>query len=141
MKLSHVPLRLATGAFILNAGLGKRGLPAEAAAGLQGMAANATPKVKQLEPQTFGRTLANTEIALGGALLTPFVPATLAGAGLTAFSGGLLAMYLRTPGMREPGTIKPTQEGTSIAKDVWLLGAGLSLLLDGLAERRRRKSA
>ena len=32
MRLSHVPLRLATGAFILNAGLDKRGLDRDSAA-------------------------------------------------------------------------------------------------------------
>jgi hypothetical protein len=37
---------------------------------------------------------------------------------------------MQTPGMREEGSIKPTQAGTALAKDVWLVGAGLSLLLD-----------
>jgi len=50
------------------------------------------------------------------------VPGKVAGAGLTAFAAGLLGLYLRTPGMR------PTQQGTAIAKDVWLLGIGLGLL-------------
>ena len=35
MRLSHLPLRLTTGAFILNSGLSKRGLPDEAAAGIE----------------------------------------------------------------------------------------------------------
>lgn len=132
MKLSHVPLRLATGAFILNSGLSKRGLPSEAAEGLQGMAANAVPQVKSVEPKLFGQALSTGEIALGAALLTPFVPARLAGAALTAFSAGLLQMYLKTPGMTEEGSsFRPSQQGTAIAKDVWMLGTGLSLLIDG----------
>src|SRR5690606_15704823 len=101
MKLSHIPLRLATGAFILNSGLSKRNLPPEAAGTLQGMAANAVPRAKEMEPQVFGRTLSTGEIALGAALLTPFVPSALAGAALTAFGGGLVQMYLNTPGMTE----------------------------------------
>ena len=70
------------------------------------------------------------EVILGAALLTPVVPAALAGAGLTAFSAGLLGLYLKVPGMRQQGTLKPTQEGQAIAKDSWLLGIGLALLLD-----------
>ncbi|WP_432394571.1 hypothetical protein ACRQ5B_13255 [Pseudarthrobacter sp. L19] len=43
MRLSHLPLRLTTGAFILNSGWGKRNLDAESAAGVQAMAARALP--------------------------------------------------------------------------------------------------
>lgn len=137
MKLSHIPLRLATGAFILNSGLSKRNLPPEAAGALQGMAANAVPQAKEMEPQAFGRTLSTGEIALGAALLTPFVPSALAGAALTAFGGGLVRMYLNTPGMTEEGSqIKPSQDGTAVAKDVWLVGAGLALLIDGLTSKK-----
>jgi hypothetical protein len=32
--------------------------------------------------------------------------------------------------MRQPGSLKPTPDGIGLAKDVWLLGAGLTLLLD-----------
>jgi hypothetical protein len=139
MKLSHVPLRLATGAFILNSGLGKRNVPTEAAEGMQGMAANAYPQLGEMEPQTFAKTLSASEIGLGAALLAPFVPSAVAGAALTGFGGSLLKMYLNTPGMTEPGSVKPTQDGTAIAKDVWLVGAGLTLLLDGLFGARKRK--
>ena len=37
------------------------------------------------------------------------VPSAVAGAGLAAFSGGLLGLYARTPGMRKEGTPIPTQ--------------------------------
>jgi hypothetical protein len=66
------------------------------------------------------------------------VPAALAGAGLLAFSAGLVGLYLRTPGMREAGSLRPTQQGIALAKDVWLTGIGASLLTDGLAERSSR---
>jgi hypothetical protein len=64
------------------------------------------------------------------------VPGLLAGAGLTAFSAGLLGLYLRTPGMREEGSLRPTQQGLPIAKDVWMLGSGLSLVVDSLTDRK-----
>jgi hypothetical protein len=131
MKLSHLPLRLATGAFILNSGLGKRGLQGEAAEGLHGMASVTLPgPLREMDATEFAQLLSRAEIALGVALLAPFVPSRLAGAALTAFGGGLLSLYLQTPGMRQEGSIRPTQAGTALAKDVWLVGAGLSLLLD-----------
>lgn len=138
MKLTHVPLRVTIGAFILNSGLGKRTLEGEAAAGVHGMAVGAIPQLGQLDPARFARLLSRGEIALGAALLAPFVPSLLAGLGLTAFGAGLVQLYLKTPGMREPGTLKPTPQGIGIAKDVWLVGAGLTLMLDDLTHRRRR---
>ena len=131
MKLSHVPLRLATGAFILNSGLGKRGLQGEAAEGLHGMASVTLPgPLREMDATEFAQLLSRAEIALGVALLAPFVPSRLAGAALTAFGGGLLSLYMQTSGMRQEGSFRPTQAGTALAKDVWLVGAGLTLLLD-----------
>lgn len=135
MQLSHLPLRLSTGAFILNSGLGKQDLDRDTAAYLQGMAANAFPQVKQLDPEKFGKVLAGAETALGAALLLPFIPSRLVGLGLAAFSGGLLAMYFRTPGMTQDDDIRPTQEGTPVAKDIWMLGIALSLIIDGGKKR------
>ena len=79
---------------------------------------------------------AYAEIGIGALLLTPFVPTAVAGAALTGFSGGLLGLYLNTPGMRKPGSLAPTQDGLAIAKDVWLLGIGIGLLTRGLTERK-----
>jgi hypothetical protein len=79
------------------------------------------------------------EITVGALLLTPVVPATVAGLALTTFAGLLARLYLKTPGMREEGSLRPTQQGTPIAKDSWLLAIGTALLLDGLADRRRRR--
>jgi hypothetical protein len=93
----RLPGRLATGAFILNAGVGKLSVDEETAARLHGMAVGTYPFLAQLKPKDFARLLAVSEIALGSALLLPVVPAGLAGAALTAFSGGLLGMYLKTP--------------------------------------------
>ncbi|GAA4434263.1 hypothetical protein GCM10023169_41670 [Georgenia halophila] len=138
IKLSHVPIRAAAGSFILNAGLGKRELPEDSAAGMQSMGANAFPQLKDVSPNDFGKLLSTSEIALGSALLTPFVPSWLVGLGLAGFSGSLLRMYTKTPGLTEEGSkVKPTSEGTPIAKDVFLLGIALTLILDDLVSRKK----
>lgn len=135
MRIRHIPLRLTTGALILDSGLNKRHVTPEAAQAMQGMAGHAFPVVNSMSPQSFGSNLAKAEIGIGAALLAPFVPPAVAGAALTAFGGGLMAMYWNLPGMRQEGSIKPTQEGLSLAKDVWLVGAGLTLMLDGLRRK------
>jgi hypothetical protein len=136
MKLAHLPLRVATGAYILNSGMAKQGLEGQAAEGVHGMASNAIPPLKRIPPEQFAKILSTGEIALGAALLIPFVPSALVGAALAGFSAGLVQLYLKTPGMRQPGSLKPTQEGIGLAKDVWLVGAGLTLLIDGLPKRK-----
>ncbi|MCO1617844.1 MULTISPECIES: hypothetical protein [Micromonospora] len=137
MRLSHAPLRVAIGAYILNSGLGKRGLEGEAAAGMHGMAAGAMPQLRQIPPDRFAVLLSRGEVALGAALLAPFVPSLLAGAALTAFGAGLVQLYLKTPGMREGTSLRPSQAGIGLAKDVWLVGAGLTLVLDSLVRHGR----
>jgi uncharacterized membrane protein YphA (DoxX/SURF4 family) len=132
MRTSRIPLRAMTGAFILNSGLTKWRSGQEAAEGVHGFATAAYPEFKRLPPEQFNKLLAGAELALGAALLTPVVPAALAGAGLTAFSAGLLGLYFKVPGLKQEGSLKPTQEGMAIAKDSWLLGIGLSLLVSGL---------
>jgi hypothetical protein len=137
VKLADIAPRVATGAFILNSGLGKRNVDAEHAAGLHGMASGTYPFLGKMEPQQFAKLLAAGEITLGAALLAPVVPTALAGAALTAFAGGLLGMYLKTPGMHKEGSLAPTQQGTGIAKDVWMLGIGLGFVADALANRKK----
>ena len=83
------------------------------------------------EKYAFPVTLVALAGSLGAALLIPVVPSRVAGAGLTAFAAGLLGLYLRTPGMRHPQSLRPTEQGLPLSKDAWLLGAGLSLLLGG----------
>ncbi|MEV4201321.1 hypothetical protein [Micromonospora globbae] len=138
MKVAHVPLRAAVGAFVLNSGLSKRNLEGEAAQGMHGMAVGAIPQLRQIPPDRFAKLLSYSEVALGAALLVPFVPSALVGLGLTAFGAGLVQLYLKTPGLRQPGSVRPTEAGTGLAKDVWLVGAGLTLVLDGLTPRRSR---
>jgi hypothetical protein len=135
VKARHLPPRIAAGAFILNSGVGKWSADDETAAQLHGFAVGTYPFLSKLKPRDFVRLLSASEIALGAALLLPVVPAAVAGAGLTAFSGGLLGLYARTPGMRKDGTPFPTQQGIAIAKDIWMLGIGLGLVIDDLTDR------
>ncbi len=137
VKARDLPGRITTGGYILHSGLEKwRGDEARAKA-IHGMAANAFPMLKDIPPTRFLRLLAASEIVIGGALLAPVVPAAAAGAALTGFSGALLTMYARTPALRKPGSIWPSQAGTGVSKDVWMLGIGLGLTVGGLADLAR----
>jgi uncharacterized membrane protein YphA (DoxX/SURF4 family) len=135
MPLRNLPTRLATGAYILHAGWAKWHGNEEQAAGVHGMASGAFPTFKAMEPTDFLKMLSVGEMAVGAALLAPVVPPAIAGAALTGFSGALMALYLRTDGMHKPGSVWPTQQGTAISKDVWMLGIGLGLIVDGLRSR------
>ncbi|WP_431040938.1 hypothetical protein ACQUSR_02935 [Streptomyces sp. P1-3] len=126
----QLPLRLTVGTFFLNSGLAKRDADEAAAEQLHQFAATTYPFLGKLDAQRFVRLLSTGEIAVAAALLLPVVPAAVAGAALTAFSAGTLGLYLRTPGMRREGSLRPTDQGIPLAKDVWMLGIGLSLIAE-----------
>ncbi|RAY15925.1 hypothetical protein DPM19_09240 [Actinomadura craniellae] len=130
----QIPARLVAGMFILNSGLSKQGADEETAGGLHGMAAGTYPFLGQLEPRRFTELLSRTEMALGTALLIPVIPSLPVGLALTAFSAGLVGLYLRTPGMRVAGSLRPSQQGILLAKDVWLVGIGTSLVLEEILQ-------
>ena len=67
------------------------------------MAAGAFPFLKSIPPERFLKVLAAGEVLTGALLLAPFVSNAVAGAALTGFSGSLLAMYARTPGLTKAG--------------------------------------
>lgn len=140
IELRDVAPRLATGAFLLNSGLGKLKADEDTARTLHDMACTAYPFLRKIEPVRFTRILAWSEVAIGGALVAPVVPTRLAGLALTGFSGGLLGLYLRLPGMREPGSLRPTQSGIPLAKDTWMLGIGLGFLGAGARRTTPRRS-
>ncbi|MCL6422691.1 DoxX family membrane protein [Brachybacterium sp. JHP9] len=129
--LSRAVLRAVPGAFILNSGIGKIGMDEETAKSLQSMAKNGIPALGDMTPKQFARFLTFGEIAVGSALLLPFVPTRVAGAALAGFSGSMLAMYLKTPGLTEADGVRPTQDGTPIAKDSWMAAIAAALLIDG----------
>lgn len=143
MHPTHIPLRVATGAFILNSGLGKIGADKETAEGTHGMAATAYPFLKNVKPKDFTEVLAYSEVALGAALLAPMVPSAVAGTALAAFGTGLVGVYLRVPGLTREDGIRPTQDGLGIAKDTWLVAAGVTLATQGAigAAKSAAKSA
>jgi uncharacterized membrane protein YphA (DoxX/SURF4 family) len=130
LHLRDIPTRAATGAYILHSGLSKWNGGEEQAKGLHGLAAGAYPFLASVPPEKFIKALAAAEVGIGAALLVPVVGNKLAGAALTAFAGGLIGMYLRTPALHEPGSVWPTQAGIGVSKDVWMLGIGLGLLAD-----------
>lgn len=128
ISISNLALRLVSGAFILNTGIGKLNLTPEQAASLQSSAQRVIPQAGSLEAEQFGNYLSFSEIALGALLLTPLVPSRLAGVALGAFSAGLVATYVKTPGLTEPDSIRPTPAGTAMAKDFWLAGIAVALI-------------
>lgn len=132
----QLPLRLTVGAFFLHSGLSKRGADEATAEKLQQFAATTYPFLGKNDAQKFVRLLSAGEIAVATTLLLPVVPAAVAGVALTAFSLGTLGLYLRTPGMRREGSLRPTEQGTALAKDIWMLGIGISLIAEGVNEHR-----
>ncbi|SMX98577.1 hypothetical protein BAURA63_03284 [Brevibacterium aurantiacum] len=138
MRLDTALLRAVPGAFILNSGIGKLGLDEESAAGLQQMAANGVPFVEEMTPAQFGKFLSYGEIAVGAALLLPFVPTRLAGAALTTFSAGLVANYFAIDSMTEEDGIRPSQDGIPVAKDTWLAAIGLALMFT-TGDKKKKK--
>jgi uncharacterized membrane protein YphA (DoxX/SURF4 family) len=137
VKLRRAPGRIATGAFILNTGLDKLRADEQTAKALHTMAADAYPVFAKLEPKKFLKMLAVGEVALGSTLLLPLMPSAVAGLGLAAFSGSLLGMWWRTPGMHEPGSPRPTHQGIPLAKDVWMFGIGTGLVVDAATSRTK----
>ena len=130
VKLRHLPPRIATGAFIIDSGIAKLSADDETAKGLHAAAVSAYPFLANVDETTFVQLLASAEITLGAALLVPVVPTRLAALGLLAFSGGLVGLYLRTPGATRQGSVGPTRDGIALAKDSWMLGIALGLLID-----------
>jgi uncharacterized membrane protein YphA (DoxX/SURF4 family) len=133
-KIRRAPLRITTGAYILNSGVGKLGADDDTAKKLHGMASNTYGFLGKMQPSTYAKVLGAGEIAVGSALLLPIVPPLVAGAALAGFSGLLLNTYWNTPGMHEEGNPRPTAAGAPVAKDVWMFGMGTGLIADAMLE-------
>lgn len=127
-KLASMLLRIPTGLFIANSGINKLGLEGEGAEGLQNMAAVGIPAVKEIDADTFAKIISASEIGVGSALLAPFIPNRLAGLGLTTFACGLLTIYFRGEDNTESDGIRPSSDGTPLAKDSWLAAIGAALM-------------
>jgi len=136
IKLRDVPGRAVAGAYVLHSGVEKMSADPEHAAGIHGMAAGTYPFLAKLPPEKFTRALGVGEMAVGAVLLTPLVPTAVAGLALAGFAAALTGVYARTPGMRRPGSIWPSQAGIGLSKDVWLLAMGAGFVADALVSRR-----
>jgi hypothetical protein len=140
IKLWHLPLRLPTGLYLLDAGLSKQRADDRTAEQLHSLASTAFPQFAKMSPQQFVALLSASEVALAAALLAvPLVSPLLAGLGLLGYGAALNQLYLRVPGMHEEGSLRPTQQGVPLSKDFWLTGIGMALVLDALASPRRRR--
>ena len=138
MRLSSFPERLAAGVFILNAGVGKLRADADTARGVHAMAVGTYPFLSKTEPEPFLRRLGASEVALGAALVLPVVSDLVAGTALTAFAGGLLGLYLQTPGMRAPREVCDPPSRARPSPKTSGSSDGLSLMAGGLRRRRGR---
>jgi uncharacterized membrane protein YphA (DoxX/SURF4 family) len=136
-----VPLRLISGGYVLDSGIGKWHADDDTAKQLHGFARGAYPFLGEIDPATFTKALAAGEVGLGAALLIPLVPVVVAGIGLLGFGGALLRLYAVTPGMRRPGSVFPTPDGVALAKDAWLVAIGAALALGARGPDRRRRSS
>ena len=128
----RAPVRLATGAFILRSGLDHVDPDEQTAGEVHGLATGTYPFLAAVDPRSFTRALGVAELVVGGLLLFPVVPAGVAGLALTGFAGGLVGLYLGTPGLRLRRSVFPTPQGLGFAKDAWLLAIGVSLVTDGV---------
>lgn len=127
-SLSSICLRAIPGAYIASSGIEKLSLDEQSAGFLKSMAAKGFPIVNQLDDATFGKALAASEIAVGGALLAPFVNNKLAGLALGAFAGGMLTMYFKTPEFTQEDGIRPSQEGIAVSHNVFLASIAGALI-------------
>ena len=73
MRISNAILRGVSGAYLLQSGYGKLGMDAQAAEGLKQVAATGVPQFAEWDSKTFATFIAGSELAVGAALVTPFV--------------------------------------------------------------------
>jgi hypothetical protein len=139
LHLRNIPTPAAAGSYVLHSGLEKWNGSEEQAKGLHAAASGAYPVLDKVPPTTFIKVLSAAEIGTGALLLLPVVSNKLAGAALTAFAGSLVGMYLRTPAMRQPGSVWPSQAGIGVSKDIWMVGIGLGLLADDTTDSVRKR--
>ena len=131
MARSELPLRLATGPFLLWSGLRKLQRP-EVGDELLLAAARSLPQLEDVfggEPERFARLAGALELLLG-AWLSSGLRRRAGGLALAAYAGAALSLLWSVPGNRVAGSAwEPSEQGRPVAKDVWLLGIGLALAL------------
>ena len=125
----NVPTRLVAGAFILNSGISKLKADDAHLDQVFSTAITAYPFLEPVGASKFGRLLGSYETTVGSTLLMPFVSDRKAGMVLLPLTVALVGLYLKIPGMRQDASLRPSSQGIALAKDSWLLGIALGLLL------------
>jgi hypothetical protein len=134
-----LPIRVIFGGFFLHVALSHRELDENGAKGLRSFAASGYPFLKKVPPLTYKWGMVTAESAVAASLLVPGVPAVVGGAALTGFGGGLMGVYARNPMLRRSKlSARPSDLGLSMAKDSWMVAAGLAVLADAFSAGRRR---
>ncbi len=141
LHLRNIPTRAAAGSYVLHSGLEKWNGSEEQAKGLHAAASGAYPVLDKVPPTTFLKVLSAAEIGTGGAPAAARRQQQARRSRLTAFAGSLVGMYLRTPGLRQPGSVWPSQAGIGVSKDIWMVGIGLGLLADDATDGVRKRRA
>jgi hypothetical protein len=131
---------LSAGAFVVNSGVSRFGADDAAMKRLQTSAAKLVPQVERMSPRTFSRAVAAGEVTLGTAIMLPLVPAAAAGIGLSVFAASLVAARQPTSGQHVDPTDDATGSAVPNATEAWMLGSGVSLLLDALTTPAHDKS-
>lgn len=139
-SVSNALLRAVPGAYILNAGVEKLSLDEQSAGYLKSMAAKGFPFLDDVDDATFGKALAGSEIAVGSALLAPFIPSRAAGLALGAFSAGMLTMYFKTEEFTKDNGVSPSQAGTPVSHNVWLAAIAAALLLQRKGAKKGKRA-
>lgn len=141
MRLSNAPIRVTAGTYILNAGVAKL-RSRQGSSNLHELATMAYPVVAGVDEDRFWRMVGTVETVLGSALLVPFVRPRLVGAVLLAYAAWSLGMDARLEYFRlGPSDPRPSHEGLGVAKDVWLAGIAVNLLLERGSFGRRQRGA
>jgi uncharacterized membrane protein YphA (DoxX/SURF4 family) len=137
VALADLPLRASTGGFLVWSGLRTLQRPRRGDA-LLTAAAHSAPALEDVfgaEPARFARLVGAAQLGLGAWVVSGAWPRA-SGLALATYAAGPLSLLFTVPGNRATGSSwEPSERGTALAKDVWLLGAGLSLAL-----RRPRRS-
>jgi hypothetical protein len=135
----QLPLRLVSGAGMVDPGLGNRNADETIAKQLHGFATGAYPVPATVDRPRSPGALSAGEVTLGALLLSPPVPAAVAETGLLGYAAALLGLHARTPGMRRPNTLHHTPDAVSLAKDSWLRAIGAALVLGARSWRPKRR--
>ncbi|MFZ0119890.1 MAG: hypothetical protein WAN20_05970 [Pseudonocardiaceae bacterium] len=112
-KARQLPLRLAAGSFVISSGLSIWGADEATAKHLEGFAAGTYPFLAKLDPRLFAKALSASELAIGAAVLLPFVPAGVAGAALTVFSAGLIGLTYARQACAARGVCDPPSRASA----------------------------